>query len=39
MDQERIENLSAEICENYCKYPDIWDEDLEGTTLVDAICS
>ena len=32
------EELKQEMCEHYCKYPNEWDEEKEGLTLVDAIC-
>lgn len=28
-----------EMCNKYCKYPEIWDEDKEGVELADSdIC-
>ena len=37
--KEILEEVTQEICENYCKYPDTWDEDKEGVELIDSdIC-
>lgn len=33
---EQIEEIKDDICQHYCKYPDIWDEEAEGTELVDS---
>lgn len=34
-----LEEVASEICDHYCKYPDIWDEEKEGVTLIDSgIC-
>lgn len=33
-----INNVAAEICDHYCKYPHTWDEELEGSTLIDTVC-
>ena len=31
--------IADEICTNYCKYPDIWDEEAEGVELCESdIC-
>lgn len=30
---EIINEVIEEICNKYCKYPDIWDEDKEGVEL------
>ncbi len=35
---EIIEDVKIEICDHYCKYPDIWDEEKEEQTLEDAKC-
>ena len=35
----QLEDIAGEICNNYCKYPEQWDEDKEGCDLVDSdIC-
>lgn len=31
--KEYIDEICQEICENYCKFPDIWDEEKEGIPL------
>lgn len=33
---EQIEEIKEDICNNYCKYPDIWDEQKEGCELIDS---
>lgn len=30
---EQIEAIAEEICNHYCKYPDLWDEEAEGEPL------
>lgn len=34
-----MEDIASEICDQYCKYPDTWDEDKEGQSMIDAICN
>lgn len=34
-----IEKLAGEMCDNYCRFPYEYDEENEGMTLQDAICS
>ena len=37
---EQIEEISNDICNNYCKYPEQWDAEAEGCELVDSdICA
>ena len=31
-----LEEIASEICEHYCKYPDIWDEEKEGCDLSES---
>lgn len=33
---EQLEDIKDDICQNYCKYPDSWDEDVMGCELVDS---
>ena len=33
---EQIEEIASEICRNYCKYPDTWDEEAEGMELCES---
>ena len=34
-----FDEIAAEICEKYCKYPDEYDEEKEGVPLCDSeIC-
>ena len=34
-----IEEVKAEFCDHYCKYPYTWDEEKEGMALADSeIC-
>lgn len=36
---EQLEAIANKICTDYCKYPDIWDEEKEGTQLFESdIC-
>lgn len=37
---QQIQDITEEICNKYCKYPDIWDEEKEGCELCDSdICA
>ncbi|MBO4520735.1 MAG: hypothetical protein J5787_05965 [Alphaproteobacteria bacterium] len=37
--QATIDEVTADICEHFCKYPDTWDEDSEGVELYESeIC-
>lgn len=37
--QEILEEVKDEICVNYCKYPDTWNEEAEGMDLSESeIC-
>lgn len=31
-----IEQVCADICDHYCKWPDLWDEEKEGMCLEDS---
>lgn len=33
---EIIEDVKADICNNYCKYPHIFDEESEGCELCES---
>lgn len=33
---EQIEEIKNDICQHYCKYPDIWDEETEEMELIDS---
>lgn len=33
-----VGEIIEEMCEKYCKYPDIYDEEKEETPLYDAKC-
>lgn len=33
---EIIEEIKEEICDKYCKYPEIYDEEAEGIPLCDS---
>lgn len=36
---EMIQEIADEMCDKYCKYPDIWDEEAEGVELSESdIC-
>ena len=32
----QLEDIAGEICNNYCKYPDQWDEDKEGMDISES---
>lgn len=35
-----IEDVKADMCRNYCKYTDTWDEEAEGCELCESeVCS
>ena len=36
---EIVEEVKMEICDHYCKYPNMWDEEKEGTTLEEGKCT
>jgi len=37
---EQLEAIVEDFCNNYCKYPDIWDEEKEGCELSESdICA
>ena len=37
---EQIEDIKTDICNHYCKYPDIWDEEAEGCELCESeVCT
>lgn len=39
MDAVKLEELKARICNDYCKYPNIWDEETEECELCESeIC-
>ena len=33
---EQIEEIKDDICNNYCKWPDVWDEEAEGCDLTES---
>ena len=33
-----IFQIASQICDHYCKYPDTYDEDAEGTPMAESIC-
>ena len=36
---DQIRDIAEEICNDYCKYPGIWDEEKEGCELCESdIC-
>lgn len=38
--KEQLEQIAEDFCNNYCKYPDIWDEEKEGYELCESdICA
>lgn len=36
---ETLEEISEDICNNYCKYPGQWDEETMGELSDSEICS
>lgn len=35
----QLEDIAADICRNYCKYPELWDEEIMGCELAESeIC-
>lgn len=36
---EILYEVTEEICNHYCKYPDIWDEETQGELCESDICS
>lgn len=32
----QIEEIKDDICNHYCKWPDIWDEEKEGCELSES---
>lgn len=37
--EDKVGQIIAKMCENYCKYPLIWDEEKEGVELSESdIC-
>ena len=37
---EQFANIAEEVCNNYCKYPEQWDEEKEGIELSESdICA
>ena len=35
---KQLEDMAEEICNNYCKYPDTWDEEKDGELSDSDIC-
>ena len=35
---EIIEEVKVAMCNDYCKFHEIWDEETEGATLEDTKC-
>ena len=34
-----LEGIAEEMCQNYCKWPDQWDEELNGELSESDICA
>ena len=34
-----IEEVKGQMCDKYCKYPNIWDEEKEGQLYDSDICN
>lgn len=40
MSEQELERIKDLFCRNYCKYPDIWDEEKEGCELAESdVCA
>ena len=35
---EQLEQIASEICDKYCRYPEIWDEEADGELCDSEIC-
>lgn len=33
---EQLRAIADDMCTNYCKWPDLWDEEKEGMELADS---
>lgn len=33
---EQLEAIAEEMCNHYCKYPDLWNEEAEGCELSES---
>lgn len=33
---EQLRAIAEDMCMNYCKWPDLWDEEKEGCELADS---
>lgn len=38
IETQKLFEIASEICDHYCKYPLIYDEDKEGEPLSTAFC-
>ncbi len=37
---DMLEEIANSFCDNYCKWPDLWDEEIEGCELCESgICA
>jgi hypothetical protein len=36
---EMLEDIANDICNNYCKYPDQWDEEKNGPLCDSDVCA
>ena len=37
---QKLEDIANDFCDNYCKYPEKWDEEKEGCELCESeICA
>lgn len=36
--ENKIYKICVDMCENYCKYPDMWDEDKHGPLYESKYC-
>ena len=35
---QQLEEIANEICNDYCKYPDEWDEEKDGELSESEVC-
>ena len=37
---QQIQEIVEDVCQNYCKWPDLYDDEMEGCELADSsICA
>lgn len=36
--REQFEEIAEKICDKYCRYPEIWDEESDGELSESEVC-